>query len=282
MKTRHSHSQCHAKQHLNAISNAEIHEQIKSLKNDWRTCNYVERGDRLIMLVSAGCTVRGLARDLGLDDGSIRRAIAIAKLPEQARKKIQSGANPRPYLRGKRGLVLNEEANRRLEHERLDGTSSSELADKMTWFALTEFPDLCRGGYVELFLEEVAGELDVRPFLSSKARPVIMPKPVDPAYPLRRVIEMARPKPDPDWIPFETAIQWMVNLILMLEPLKSVRNAAILKMKQVILRLEPLTTDIQKVAKSLTPSALAALLAKSRPEKPRCSSHPGLLPYPQK
>jgi hypothetical protein len=55
---------------------------------------------------------------------------------------------------------------------------------------------------------------------------------------------------------------------LILEPLKQIRNAAIEKLQPTLFRLQLIDWEIAKVAKDLTPSALAVVLSEWAPGKP--------------
>jgi hypothetical protein len=58
--------------------------------------------------------VRGLANDLGVDDGAVRRAIKIARLPESEREPIDAGASPKPFLGAARACILTGDMEMRL------------------------------------------------------------------------------------------------------------------------------------------------------------------------
>jgi hypothetical protein len=93
------------------------------------------------------------------------------------------------------------------------------------------------------------------------------------SYPLRRAIKMAKPEPQPhpDGLAMEMlemGTQWLLKLILLLELIKQVRDAAIEKLKATLLHLSFASTDLQKAAKDLAPAAFAGILREQLPEKP--------------
>ena len=101
----------HHKRHLAATAKPVVREPLERLRADWNDLNYVQRGDRLIQLQSAGCSVRGLAHDLGVDDGTVRRAIEIARHPEPDRRAIEAGADAKSFLEAARARCLLEAAH---------------------------------------------------------------------------------------------------------------------------------------------------------------------------
>jgi len=263
----------HRKAHPEALSNPDVREQLESLRTDWDELSDVQRGDRLIQLQSAGCTLRGLADDLGVDDGTIRRAIEIARLSESDRIAIEAGADAKPLLEVAGARYLVEAARARLEREIKDGTPSDQLCDDLAWFLMKEQPRICCciGNVEQLISEvqEVLREVDCRGTDKYQLR---IRRHLDPAYPLGSAIKLAQPEPqsEADEVPMVTAICWLSKLILLLEPLKIVRDAAVEKLKATLLfRLHILSsTEIQKVAKANTPATVARVLREWPPERP--------------
>lgn len=204
---------------------------MESLQTEWNDLNYVQCGDRLIELLSAGCTERGLAKDLSVDDGTVRRYIEIARLTEPQRKAIEAGANPKAFLEEARALILVKQARARLERESKDGTPSDELQDNLVWFVLTDLPEVCCAGYLEVLFREVDDDLREKARRGTDMHHIKVRRSLDPAYPLGGAIKLARPEPEFDWTEMETAIHWLVKLVLLLESLKQIRDAAIEKLK---------------------------------------------------
>lgn len=263
----------HRKSHLAALSKPGVRGQMENLRTDWRELSYVQRGDRLIQLLAAGCTIRGLADDLRVDDGTVRRDIKIARLSESDRIAIEAGADAKPLLEAARAQHRVEAANATMKREIIDGTPSDQLCDDLAWFLMKEQPRICCciGNVEQLISEvqEVLREVDCRGTDKYHLR---IRRHLDPAYPLGRAIELAQPEPqsEADEVPLVTAICWLSKLILLLEPLKIVRDAAVEKLKATLLfRLHMLSsTEIQNVAKANTPATLARVLREWPPEKP--------------
>jgi hypothetical protein len=149
----------HRKRHLAATAKPIVRQRLERLRDDWNDLNQVQRGDPLIQLLSAGSSERGLAHDLAVDDGTVRRAIEIARLAAPERNAIEAGASPKAFLRIARNRTQVVDARTRLKRELKDGIPSNELRDKLVWFLLTEQAHLCYGGYVEQLIREVKEEL---------------------------------------------------------------------------------------------------------------------------
>ena len=265
----------HRKRHLAAVAKPDVRERLDYLKAEWKGLNHVHRGDRLVQLVANGCSDRGLANNLGLDEGTIRRAIKIAQLPEAVRKAIK-GASP-VFEKACRTFVGRLYA--RLSRELGDGTPSDELRDDLVWFALTKYPQLCCVWHVERLMAEIVLQLWLRSHMASTARHASLPGPVTHAYPLPLAIRLARPHEDTNSIEIGNAVEWLVNLILILEPVKKIRDAAIEKLQVTLFHLQLNSyLEIQTQAKNLTPSALGVLLRKRPPEKPLYLLDSALLP----
>ncbi len=71
---------------------------LEELRQLWPTLNHFERGKRLIELSNAGVSKRGLGRSLGVDDGTVRRDIEIALLPEAEQQAIVNGTSATAIL----------------------------------------------------------------------------------------------------------------------------------------------------------------------------------------
>jgi hypothetical protein len=259
----------HRKCHLAAVADPIVREQLTSLRADWDDLNYVQRGDRLIQLLTAGCSERGLAHDLGVDDGTVRRAIEIARLPELDRKAIEAGASPDAFLRAARARTLRKDANARYESELKDGTPSDVLRNKLAWFLMTEQPMFCSWcGYVERLIGELQSDLLERARGGTVMHQVEVKEYLDPAYPLVSAIKMAKPETEDNVSEMGTAVKWLLKLILLLEPLKNVRDAAVEKLRDTLFRVHLQSGEIRAFAKANTPASLVAILSEQPLQKP--------------
>lgn len=137
------HSTSHRKQRLVTLENIQVREALTKLQKEWVLLDHVQRGDALQSLLLAGCTKRGLASDLGVDEGTIRRDTRIADLSEKDRAAIESGANPDNYLRRQRDWETDLDEIARLLQESLDGSISTELSNNILWFLGVHAPDQC-------------------------------------------------------------------------------------------------------------------------------------------
>jgi hypothetical protein len=256
-KTRHL---SHRKRHLAATAKPAVREQLERLRTDWPELSHMQRGDRLIQLQVEGCTVRGLADDLGVDDGTVRRDMKVARLPESYRKPIDAGASPKAYLMATRAKSLTLDMEMRLLREQKDGSPSDELRDNLLWFLLTEQPVPFSAGCVNRLISEVLGDLPGKAFRGYCMHPVKVSRPLAPSYPLGSAIKNAKPDPDADMEPMEVAIQWLIKLIMLVEPLTLVRDVAIEKLQASLLSLPLDSAGMQQLAKEHNPSSLAAVL----------------------
>ncbi len=283
------HSKSHRKQHGKAMANPEVRQQVKNLKSNWKQLNAVQRGDQVILLLKTGCTIRGLASELGVDEGTIRRARSIARMPGSARGWVAGGFSQKRLLRSMRGRDLNQLAEVRLEQEALTGISSDRLADKLAWFVLSELTEFTRCYHLEKLLNEAEIVLAQQPYQPNIGGIPNLPRPVSPAYPLARTIDLTRPaplppfaplgarKPGSDWSEMERSIQWLVRLILTLEPKKRIRNAAFAKLQNMLRQLPRKRQDerdeyeteglIRYYLKTITPIDLGRMLRSGQGEQ---------------
>lgn len=261
----------HRKGHLAALSVPGVRDQLESLQRDWASLNLVQRGERLIPLRVAGCTARGLADDLGVDDGTIRRDIKIARLPVSQRQPIDAAANPKLYLQAARTQSVENAAQERFNRELTSGTSSDELCIRLAWFLMKEQPGICTsGGQIERLLGEVQTDLREMGRSGPLMHPVTVTAALHPACPFGAAIKLAKPDPEPDadLEEMEIAVRWLLNLILLLEPVKQLRDRAIEKLRPTLLHMHLSCAEIKNLAKSHTPATLAAVLREMRAEKP--------------
>ena len=134
----------HRLKHRKALENEKTRLVLDALRIEWDRLPLVERGSRLRSLVDAGCTNRGLAADLNCTEGTIRRGLKIARLPDSKRQSIERGANATPILKAaedaarqrERDALINEQETRDaaiaelegivhafLDQEKVDGSS---------------------------------------------------------------------------------------------------------------------------------------------------------------
>jgi len=167
------HSISHRKDYERALENIETREGLERLKEDWPGLTAAQRGDRLWRLFSAGCTRRGLASDLGCDEGTIRRCLRIVALSTGARNAIEAGANADRFLLRQHQWEERVDDVCRLIRETLEGSVSDELAGYVVWFLLVYAQAIC---FHDWGREAFSEELDFRiQALSGRIRSAWLP-----------------------------------------------------------------------------------------------------------
>lgn len=69
--------------HQRAMTNPKVRESLMGLQNCWSLLTQRELGGQLNALIRFNCSVRGLAKELGKSETSIRRLMKLAKQPEE-------------------------------------------------------------------------------------------------------------------------------------------------------------------------------------------------------
>lgn len=87
-------------QHRQALAEARTSALLVALQQKWSALPLADRGDALAVLVSRGCTARGLAADLHCSEGAIRRYLRVARLPAAAIDQIRRGESAKLILDG--------------------------------------------------------------------------------------------------------------------------------------------------------------------------------------
>ena len=125
--------------HYRTTLKPNVRKQIELLRKSWANMGAVKRGHLINMLVSIGCSKRGLGRDLGIPETNIRRDAKIAKLPESDRNAIDSGQSAKKILFAKEIAALQRKMLQRIDQDTRTGALSYEIAS-----IILEF---CRTGY---------------------------------------------------------------------------------------------------------------------------------------
>lgn len=81
---------------------------------------------------------RPIARELGCDEGTIRRDISILQLPADWVKRIENGEPAEPFLRKARIAAAREEQPQRLQAETQTGHHSDEIAKEVLNWLMTK------------------------------------------------------------------------------------------------------------------------------------------------
>ncbi len=115
--------------HRTAASKPEARRLIAELKRHWESWDVPKRGDRLAKLVSLGCSIRGLARDLDSKPTTIDTYIKLASLSEDEREELRAGQSQRKMLARKAKKERQRGSNERRAEERRTGRLSDGVAE---------------------------------------------------------------------------------------------------------------------------------------------------------
>lgn len=104
--------------HMAAAQHPETSRQLAALREDWHRLSPAERGPRIRELLGLGCTLRGLAVDLGVTEGAVRYDLKMADRPAaDARKPRRARPTPprRAIQRGPKTAAKVEQAVGRIK-----------------------------------------------------------------------------------------------------------------------------------------------------------------------
>ena len=195
--------------HRRAMLEPSAKKQVAELRRAWRTLGHLERGDRLRVLVDAGCSTRGLAQGIGISATTVRRFLEIASLPEQVRQSVANGASAKEVLASRADERRRHRVAERFAIEKESGRFSDELAEVLIAFCKGEL-----GGKLwmtrdelPLFLNAVARELQSAD--SSASRRVRISRRLD----LKDQLKVVRPKYPSSDNPIEQRASWMTLFI---------------------------------------------------------------------
>ena len=124
----------HRLKHRKALENENTRLVLDALRIEWDRLSLVERGSRLRSLVEAGCTNRGLAADLKCSEGTIRRGLKIARLPDSKRRAIEHGANATPILKTAEDAARQRERDVLIKDQQTRDAAIAELEEMVHAF----------------------------------------------------------------------------------------------------------------------------------------------------
>lgn len=156
-----------------------------------KALSLVERGSRLRSLVDAGCTNRGLAEDLNCTEGTIRRGLKIARLPDSKRQAIEQGANATPILKGAEDAARQQQRDALLREEETREAAIAELEEIVHAFLDDEKVD--HASHRFQILDTV--ERQIFDPCATYRPETVRPKPV--GMPFKTFLEACRPKLTP-------------------------------------------------------------------------------------
>jgi ribosome-binding protein aMBF1 (putative translation factor) len=117
--------------HRLAASKAEVKKRIAALRRDWsRKVHKVLLGEQIRDLIeSRGCSYRGLAKEIGEPESTLRRYATLASLCEEDRSSFLRGETAKAILARSANRQREETRIARLKLEKETGTLSDEVAD---------------------------------------------------------------------------------------------------------------------------------------------------------
>lgn len=270
-KKQRSSSRAHRTQHSRACGKPETKNLLQKLQAAWPDLNVIDRGDKLKSLLDLGCTIRGLAGALDLDEKTARRSVSIAELPQEVRDAIATGYDPEIFLRSDAEQKIEAAAWERAGLERLDGGSSDDLANKLAWLAVSEDRGLARK-YLDQILEEAEFVTYLR---TARLRRIDMPRPPCPvshAYSFVKLVGICRDK-NPGDVLFDSIVMSLITeVILRWEQVPFVREAAFRKARLLLKDCPDADLDPQLAVDLGFAAYMANCCAPAKLQYPSCAA----------
>ena len=167
---------------------------------------------------------REIARELGCDEGTVRRDIEILQLSEASLKRIEDGASAEAFLRDARVAAAKKEHKVRVQEEQATGQHSGEVAHAvLDW--LKEMP------LVQADEEMIIGNVEYQLWKAGTGDIPAAPR-RDPAKTLASFTPATLPDEMTDLIPF--LINILTTVFLLLAPEGRIRVNAIIKVREAI------------------------------------------------
>ena len=225
--------------HRRRMTDSTVRELVSKLLQGWGSMGPLERGERLCELSSLGRSTRGLETELQQSATSIRRHMALAKLPEKGRKAIQAGASAKKILVLKAIADRHKRRQQRVDEDRKTGALSDQLATTILEFCragkqLRKSPIL--KGDVPILLKEV--EWHLSQFAASGHRPVR----VSQKLKLNARFRKMRPTKAEDTFWMNDQGEWLANVVWASAPERPIRQRALQKAEKRAGELTPKRT----------------------------------------
>ncbi len=128
-------------QHSRAIANPETRRLIEALRTEWLSLSKVQVGEELQHLRALGCTLGGLASDLGRSKANIRFHLDIAALPTEKKSRIENGSSAKNEVAYAAAVKREKRRQSQLMEEQTSGAVSARAAEIML-FAIKNDPNL--------------------------------------------------------------------------------------------------------------------------------------------
>jgi hypothetical protein len=206
-------------------------EKISSLYCEWDDLDPITRAERLLELTKLGCSVRGLANDLAVSPTNLRFHLELNELKPSEKAVVKAGASPKHALLALQQRLETQARIERIRQERATGAASNRLAGNIALFLTKERswtqPDGKAHTFtilesdIERFFDDLRLAFDLRVYLSPPIAPTILKgKDFWTTYTALR----------PDQKHFEVwmawLVEWLVRVLLSVEPEVSVRESA--------------------------------------------------------
>jgi len=256
-------------QHYRSKLNPRIQELIEILRRSWGTIGLVDRGQRINRLVSAGCSNRGLGRELGVSETSIRRHAEIAELPESDRKAIDAGESAKRILLAKKAAALRRERLRRVDQDMRTGALSNEIASIILEFCRTRHglkKQPITKAMLPTFLDNVGSYL--RKFEQTALRTLKAPKELEP----RELFRKTRPRAAKNTPAMVYQAEWLAEALWLIAPETPIRASALVKARKRTKELLPRRTLPEMIEDAAVNSAVRMFELTHQPSR---KEHPG-------
>ncbi len=194
--------------HRQIAERPAIQRAIGKLSRNWKRLDQVERGESLDSLITAGCSRRGLAEDLGQSETSIRRHLTIADLPAGERERVKAGKSAKKILKLKADRDRLRQKQQRIDEDHRTGAISDQLADQIIAFCKLHRRNI------------TAKEPDMLTNFFGAVRHSVMPDWThEPAKKLKRSLSLeqkfrlTRPQRDKNEIEFARLVRWLAMFL---------------------------------------------------------------------
>jgi predicted transcriptional regulator len=215
--------------HWRAAHRPEVRKLSVKLRRYWSRWDAIKRGDQLRDLINRGCSQRGLARDLGKSEPTIRRYLVLSSQSEVEREAFRKGETAKRILARKAARDRRRMIESRVREENKSGVLSDEIAEIILDFCLT------RRGVPETQVRESG-----IPHLLAQTRKITrglhvtrpglfkLPKGIT----LVSLYRMARPLDYPGEYWEEHRAGWLSNILMAIAPELDIRESAITKAEE--------------------------------------------------
>jgi hypothetical protein len=199
-------------------------------------------GMRIRDLISLGCSMRGIGRDMEISATNIRKHVEIAGLPESDRKAIDEGASAKKILALKAIAKRKMRRQQRIDEDKRTGALSDEIATTILEFCrlgkeLRKEPLL--EGDISIFLDSVRWYMSQ--FEADGHRAVRISKTLE----LKAQFRRTRPPKDPDRLFLTYQGEWLAEFLRSISPESPIRERALRKAENRRKELRPKLTPIE-------------------------------------